>query len=77
MDVTPIKASTIDSEGKSFFREVRNRLSYDQFNLLLKNIKQLNSGLQSREEAIEKSRLIFGTENKDLFWKLTKLLNRT
>ncbi|KAI5075605.1 hypothetical protein GOP47_0009681 [Adiantum capillus-veneris] len=39
-------------DGKEFFRQARNRLSYQQFSAFLSNIKELNSHRQSREVGI-------------------------
>uniref|UniRef100_A0A0D9WGD3 At4g15545-like C-terminal domain-containing protein n=1 Tax=Leersia perrieri TaxID=77586 RepID=A0A0D9WGD3_9ORYZ len=36
-------------DGKEFFRQVRNRLSYEQFSAFLANVKELNSHKQTRE----------------------------
>lgn len=36
-------------DGKEFFRQARNRLSYEQFSEFLSNIKELNAHRQSRE----------------------------
>lgn len=54
-------------DGKEFFRQVRTRLSYDQFGAFLANVKELNSQKQTKEETLRKADEIFGPENKDLY----------
>ncbi|CAO2171596.1 unnamed protein product [Urochloa humidicola] len=63
-------------DGKEFFRQARNRLSYEQFAAFLANIKELNAHRQSREETLRKADEIFGAENKDLFMSFQGLLSR-
>ncbi|KAH9683137.1 hypothetical protein KPL71_027595 [Citrus sinensis] len=36
-------------DGKEFFRQVRNRLSYEQFAIFLANVKELNAHKQTKE----------------------------
>jgi len=36
-------------DGKEFFRQVRSRLSYEQFGAFLGNVKDLNAHKQTRE----------------------------
>ncbi|KAG0572982.1 hypothetical protein KC19_VG138800 [Ceratodon purpureus] len=36
-------------DGKEFFRQARNRLSYEQFSEFLTNVKELNAHRQTRE----------------------------
>ncbi|KAG8480970.1 hypothetical protein CXB51_025678 [Gossypium anomalum] len=43
-------------DGKEFFRQVRSRLSYEQFGAFLANVKELNSHKQTREETLRKQR---------------------
>ena len=43
-------------DGKAFFKRARHRLSFQQFNEFLANIKKLNAHSQSREETLEKAR---------------------
>ncbi|XP_010431641.1 PREDICTED: uncharacterized protein At4g15545-like [Camelina sativa] len=69
----PLQAPRID--GKEFFRQVRSRLSYEQFKAFLATIKELNAQRQTREETLRKADEIFGTENKDLYMSLQRLLN--
>uniref|UniRef100_A0A0E0C879 TLC domain-containing protein n=1 Tax=Oryza meridionalis TaxID=40149 RepID=A0A0E0C879_9ORYZ len=64
-------------DGKEFFRQARNRLSYEQFAAFLANIKELNAHRQSREETLQKADEIFGSENKDLFMSFQSLLSRS
>ncbi|RDX89410.1 hypothetical protein CR513_28866, partial [Mucuna pruriens] len=54
-------------DGKEFFRQVRSRLSYEQFGAFLANVKELNSHKQTKEETLQKANEIFGPENKDLY----------
>ncbi|CAN0856080.1 Uncharacterized protein At4g15545 [Linum grandiflorum] len=54
-------------DGKEFFRQVRSRLSYEQFGAFLANVKELNSHKQSKEETLRKAEEIFGPESKDLY----------
>ncbi|EYU33775.1 hypothetical protein MIMGU_mgv1a021123mg [Erythranthe guttata] len=63
--------------GKEFFRQVRSRLSLDQFTAFLTNIKELNAQKQSREETLRKAEEIFGVDNKDLYISFQGLLNRS
>ncbi|XP_051129939.1 uncharacterized protein At4g15545 isoform X2 [Andrographis paniculata] len=69
-------ASSLDSgsqpgktrvDGKEFFRQVRNRLSLEQFGAFLANVKELNANKQTKEETLQKADEIFGVENKDLY----------
>lgn len=46
MSAVPGQVPKVD--GKEFFRQARNRLSYQQFSAFLSNIKELNSHRQSR-----------------------------
>ncbi|XP_020226683.1 uncharacterized protein At4g15545 [Cajanus cajan] len=63
-------------DGKEFFRQVRNRLSYEQFGAFLANVKELNSHNQTKEETLRKADEIFGPENKDLYTIFEGLINR-
>uniref|UniRef100_A0A7N0ZRM0 At4g15545-like C-terminal domain-containing protein n=1 Tax=Kalanchoe fedtschenkoi TaxID=63787 RepID=A0A7N0ZRM0_KALFE len=54
-------------DGKEFFRQVRSRLSYEQFGAFLANVKELNAHKQTKEETLRKADEIFGPENKDLY----------
>lgn len=63
-------------DGKQFFRQARNRLSYEAFNLFLASIKRLNNQQQSREETLDEARKIFGPEAADLYKDFESLLNR-
>ncbi|XP_019437373.1 PREDICTED: uncharacterized protein At4g15545 isoform X2 [Lupinus angustifolius] len=64
-------------DGKEFFRQVRSRLSYEQFGAFLANVKELNSHKQTKEETLQKADEIFGPENKDLFAIFEGLITRT
>lgn len=63
-------------DGKEFFRQARNRLSFEQFSAFLANIKELNSHRQTREETLHKADEIFGLDNKDLYVIFDNLLSR-
>jgi hypothetical protein len=61
-------------DGKDFFRLARSRLSYEDFNRFLANIKSLNDHAQDRDETLEQARTIFGPSNQDLFLSFRSLL---
>ncbi|KAI3469473.1 hypothetical protein Pfo_026136 [Paulownia fortunei] len=63
-------------DGKEFFRQVRTRLSYEQFGAFLANVKELNSHKQTREETLRKADEIFGPDNKDLYAIFEGLITR-
>ncbi|KAE8734995.1 putative prolyl 4-hydroxylase alpha subunit [Hibiscus syriacus] len=63
-------------DGKEFFRQARNRLSYEQFGAFLANVKELNSHKQTREETLKKANEIFGPDNRDLYAIFEGLINR-
>ena len=63
-------------DGKDFFRQARLRLTYEQFNQFLSNIKRLNDHQQSRDETLTQAQEIFGSENHDLFVSFKELLNK-
>ncbi|KAJ0979682.1 hypothetical protein J5N97_015156 [Dioscorea zingiberensis] len=63
-------------DGKEFFRQVRSRLSYEQFSSFLANVKELNSHKQTREETLRKADEIFGPDNKDLYAVFEGLISR-
>ncbi|XWS39090.1 hypothetical protein CRYUN_Cryun18bG0020200 [Craigia yunnanensis] len=63
-------------DGKEFFRQVRSRLSYEQFGAFLANVKELNSHKQTREETLRKVDEIFGPDNRDLYAIFESLINR-
>eukprot|EP00249_Psilotum_nudum_P019247 c27162_g1_i1 orf=472-1446(+) len=71
-----LPARTPRVDGKEFFRQARNRLSYEQFSGFLANIKELNAHHQTREETLRKADEIFGSENKDLYVAFEGLLGR-
>ncbi|GAB4851200.1 hypothetical protein Ancab_030494 [Ancistrocladus abbreviatus] len=64
-------------DGKEFFRQVRSRLSYEQFGAFLANVKELNSHKQAKEETLRKAEEIFGPDNKDLYSIFEGLLTRS
>jgi hypothetical protein len=70
----PTRTPRVD--GKEFFRQARNRLSYEQFSAFLANIKELNGHRQTREETLRKADEIFGLDNKDLYMSFDGLLSR-
>mmetsp|Transcript_20119 Transcript_20119/g.36406 ORF Transcript_20119/g.36406 Transcript_20119/m.36406 type:complete len:242 (-) Transcript_20119:27-752(-) len=63
-------------DGKQFFRNARNNLSYEAFNDFLANIKRLNNQQQTREETLEEARRIFGADHAHLYRDFEQLLNR-
>uniref|UniRef100_A0A1D1YSQ5 Autophagy-related protein 23 n=3 Tax=Anthurium amnicola TaxID=1678845 RepID=A0A1D1YSQ5_9ARAE len=63
-------------DGKEFFRQVRTRLSYEQFSAFLTNVKELNSHKQTREETLRKADEIFGADNRDLYAIFEGLISR-
>ncbi|XP_047338202.1 uncharacterized protein At4g15545 isoform X2 [Impatiens glandulifera] len=63
-------------DGKEFFRQVRSRLSYEQFGSFLANVKELNAHKQTKEETLRKAEEIFGPENKDLYTVFEGLIIR-
>eukprot|EP00930_Biecheleria_cincta_P050474 TRINITY_DN35645_c0_g1_i1.p1 TRINITY_DN35645_c0_g1~~TRINITY_DN35645_c0_g1_i1.p1 ORF type:complete len:282 (-),score=69.69 TRINITY_DN35645_c0_g1_i1:105-950(-) len=63
-------------DGKQFFRQARNSLSYEAFNEFLANIKRLNNQQQSREETLAEARKIFGPEQQHLYKEFEQLLSR-
>ncbi|CAJ1362417.1 unnamed protein product [Effrenium voratum] len=63
-------------DGKQFFRQARNSLSYEAFNEFLANIKRLNNQQQSRETTLEEAKRIFGPELQHLYQDFELLLNR-
>lgn len=63
-------------DGKEFFRQVRSRLSYEQFGAFLANVKDLNSHKQTKEETLRKAEEMFGSDNKDLYDIFVGLITR-
>ncbi|XP_028550326.1 uncharacterized protein At4g15545 isoform X2 [Dendrobium catenatum] len=63
-------------DGKEFFRQVRNRLSSEQFSAFLANVKELNSHNQTRGETLRMTDEIFGPDNKDLYTIFEGLITR-
>uniref|UniRef100_A0A565BHC8 At4g15545-like C-terminal domain-containing protein n=1 Tax=Arabis nemorensis TaxID=586526 RepID=A0A565BHC8_9BRAS len=63
-------------DGKEFFRQVRSRLSYEQFGAFLGNVKDLNAHKQTRDETLRKAEEIFGSDNRDLFVIFEGLITR-
>ena len=72
----PPESAAARMDGKDFFRQARLRLTYEQFNQFLANIKRLNDHAQSREETIRMAQEIFGGENEDLFSSFKALLSK-
>jgi len=54
-------------DGKSFFKNVKARLTEDKFNDFLLNVKRLNSKVQSKQQTFDNVWGLFGKENEDLF----------
>ena len=70
----PNAAAVMD--GKDFFRQARLRLTYEQFNQFLSNIKRLNDHAQTRDETLARAQDIFGADNGDLFASFKSLLSK-
>ncbi|CAD51827.1 conserved Plasmodium protein, unknown function [Plasmodium reichenowi] len=65
-----------NTDGRAFFRNARSRLSYEQFNQFLSNIKKLNNHQQKREETLKKAQAIFGEANLDLYEEFKVLISK-
>lgn len=63
-------------DGKEFFKQARSRLSYEQFNQFLQNIKELNAGRITRDETLRRARDLLGVAHSDLFGMFETLLSR-
>jgi hypothetical protein len=68
------KSGSVD--GKNFFKDARNRLSYETFALFLSYVKKLNDKAISKERALVELQSVFGDENSDLHEDFTNLLLR-
>lgn len=64
-------------DGKAFFRQAKNKLSFEKFNEFLACIKRLNSQMQTREETLSEAKRIFGAQQQDLYVEFECLLNRS
>ena len=56
--------------------QARTRLPYEAFAAFLQNIKDLNTGKQSREQTLERACSIFGDSDNDLYLSFKALLAR-
>ncbi|CRG96693.1 conserved Plasmodium protein, unknown function [Plasmodium gallinaceum] len=65
-----------NTDGRAFFRNARSRLTYEQFNQFLSNIKKLNNHQQKREETLKKAQVIFGESNSDLYEEFKVLISK-
>ncbi|EUD67967.1 hypothetical protein C922_01579 [Plasmodium inui San Antonio 1] len=65
-----------NTDGRAFFRNARSRLTYEQFNQFLSNIKKLNNHQQKREETLKKAQVIFGETNSDLYEEFKVLISK-
>jgi len=63
-------------DGKAFFRAARGKLSYENFNAFLANIKRLNNHQQTRDQTLDEAKKLFGPDNQDLYSDFQMLLNR-
>lgn len=72
----PAEGANAHLDGKDFFRQARLRLTYEQFNQFLTNIKRLNDHVQTRDETLKQAQDIFGPDNQDLFVAFNELLNK-
>jgi len=75
-DIDDLDNQAAQVDGKEFFKRARHRLSFQQFNDFLANIKKLNAHTQSRDQTLDIARGIFGAENGDLHEDFTALLSR-
>lgn len=64
-----------NTNGRMFFQNVRQRLTGDDFNDFLSNIKKLNSKQQTKQQALENAKMIFGADNYDLFKEFESILS--
>jgi hypothetical protein len=64
-------------DGKAFFRQAKNKLTFEKFNEFLACIKRLNSQMQTREETLTEAKRIFGQQFQDLYVEFECLLNRS
>ena len=72
----PAEGANAHLDGKDFFRQARLRLTYEQFNQFLTNIKRLNDHVQTRDETLKQAQDIFGPDSQDLFVAFNELLNK-
>lgn len=63
-------------DGKKFFAEARERLSFSNFNTFLSYIRKLNQNSISKEKVILEVKEIFGNQNQDLYRDFIWLLNK-
>jgi len=63
---------TID--GRDFFKLARSKLSYDQFTLLLANVKAYNNRDQGKGKTLENIEAVLGETHHDLYKQFEKLL---
>lgn len=56
LPAAPPSSSTAHVDGKDFFKAARLRLSYEQFNTFLVNIRSLNDRLQTQDETLAQAR---------------------
>ena len=73
---TVFSPSTESIDGKNFFKEARNRLSYETFAIFLGYVKRLNDKTITKEKALEELQIVFGAENCDLHEDFSSLLLR-
>jgi histone deacetylase complex regulatory component SIN3 len=63
-------------EGKMLFKMAREKLPFEKFNAFLKCIKSLNQGQIGKQDALEQSKNLFGSDNISLFNQFRQLLLR-
>ena len=63
-------------DGKKFFAEARERLSFEQFSKFLGFVKQLNDKVIDSEKAIKEVGALFGSKNRDLYQGFVQLLSK-
>lgn len=74
---SPAATSKQEEEGKEFFRQAKNKLSWKQYNHLTAIIKKLNNRQQNKQETVAEAKKLFGAEHDDLFVAFSALLNHT
>lgn len=72
----PDLSAGVSVDGRLFFKQARNRLSQEGFNLFLGSIKRLNNSEQTREQTLQDARHILGDQHKDLYGDFEHLINR-
>lgn len=64
------------TDGRSFFRAVRQKIEYERFQAFIGIVRQLNAKQLSRSECLQKAREIFGADHQDLIEDFNRMLAR-